>query len=407
MPVRESITSSLVPVKIFTDDMDDTSRIQLRNVANLPFVFHHVAAMPDVHAGMGATIGSVIPTVGALIPAAVGVDIGCGVSGVRLAFTSAHLGDNGETLRAAIERAVPHGRTDDGGPNDRGAWTDLPEEVARWWERHDIRKLLPDVLERHPKMLTARTNTVRHLGTLGTGNHFIELRLDEADRVWVLCHSGSRGVGNRIGTYFLQRAKEVMGRETRTLPDPDLASFREGSVDFRDYLRCAEWAQEYARANRGFMLRAILAAVGRSLGVAAAADGETIDCHHNYVAREHHFGREVWVTRKGAIRARAGDMGIIPGSMGSLTYVVRGKGSKEAFCSCAHGAGRRMGRNEAMRRFTVADLAAQTAGVACPKDRSVLDEIPGAYKEIEEVMAHQSDLAEAVHTLRQAVCVKG
>lgn len=407
MPVNESINTSRVPVKIFTDDLDDLSRTQLRNVANLPFVFHHVAAMPDVHAGMGATIGSVIPTVGALIPAAVGVDIGCGMSALRLNLVSADIGDNGELLRSAIERSVPHGRTDDGGPNDRGAWSAVPDALGVWWGRYGIWQVLQDVLERHPKLLTSRTNTVRHLGTLGTGNHFIELRVDEQDRVWVLCHSGSRGVGNRIGTYFIQRAKEKVGKELRSLPDPDLAFFTEGTSDFADYVRCADWAQAFAKANREFMLRSVLAAVTRTLGREVVGVGEGIDCHHNYVTRERHFGTEVWVTRKGAIRARKGDLGIIPGSMGSRSYIVVGKGSRESFHSCAHGAGRRMGRNEAMRRFTIHDLEAQTAGVACPKDRSVLDEIPGAYKDIDQVMAHQSDLAEPVHTLHQAVCVKG
>ncbi|MBF0439243.1 MAG: RtcB family protein [Magnetococcales bacterium] len=407
MPVKESMTSSQVPVKIYTDEMDDLSRTQLKNVANLPFVFHHVAAMPDVHAGMGATIGSVIPTTGALIPAAVGVDIGCGICAVRLNLTSVDLGENGEALMRAIQRAVPHGRTDDGGPNDRGAWSTVPNEAEAWWMHHGIQKTLPDVLERHPKMLTAHTNTVRHLGTLGTGNHFIELRTDEQDRVWLLCHSGSRGVGNRIGSYFIQRAKETVGKELRSLPDPDLAFFREGTSDFKDYVRSAGWAQDFAKANRAFMFTAILTALQKVVGREVVYAGDPIDCHHNYVTRERHFGQEVWITRKGAIRARTGDMGIIPGSMGSLTYIVAGKGSQDSFHSCAHGAGRRMGRNEAMRRFTIEDLARQTEGVICPKDRSVLDEIPGAYKEIDQVMANQSDLAEPIHTLQQAICVKG
>ncbi|MBF0627141.1 MAG: RtcB family protein [Magnetococcales bacterium] len=408
MPVAVSLESGRVPVRIFTDQVDDLSRKQLVNVANLPFVFHHVAAMPDVHAGMGATIGAVIATVGALIPAAVGVDIGCGMSAVMLKLDSGALGDRGESLRAAIERAVPHGRTDDGGPRDRGARAgELPDAIALWWKRYGIQQALPDLLERHPKLLNDRTNTVRHLGTLGTGNHFIELRLDERDRVWILIHSGSRGVGNRIGTYFIQRAKALAGRELRALPDADLAFFREGSPEFGDYLRAAEWAQEFARANRAFMLEAVLTALRTTLSCPVELAGERIDCHHNYVTRERHFGSEVWVTRKGAIRARAGDWGIIPGSMGTLSYIVRGKGNREAFHSCAHGAGRCMGRQEAMRRFTVEDLARQTTGVACPKDRSVLDEIPGAYKDIDAVMAHQHDLAEPVHTLQQAVCVKG
>ncbi|MBF0190434.1 MAG: RtcB family protein [Magnetococcales bacterium] len=396
-----------VPVKIFTDEVDDLSRRQLRNVANLPFVFHHVAAMPDVHAGMGATIGSVIPTIGAVIPAAVGVDIGCGMCAAPLDLNAADLGENREPLRAAIEAAIPHGRTDDGGPNDRGAWVRVPAPIAEWWDRHGWQRLLPDLLTRHPRLHNSRTNTARHLGTLGTGNHFVELRIDERERVWILIHSGSRGVGNRIGTYFIQRAKETVGRDLFALPDGDLAFFREGSQEFADYLRAADWAQQFAKANRAFMLQATLAALCATLSREVTYSGAVIDCHHNYVAREHHFGTEIWVTRKGAIRARSGDWGVIPGSMGTLSYIVRGKGNRDAFHSCAHGAGRRMGRQEAMRRFGLEDLARQTQGVACPKDRSVLDEIPSAYKDIEAVMAHQHDLAEPVHVLRQAVCVKG
>ncbi|MEO5345244.1 MAG: RtcB family protein [Magnetococcus sp. YQC-9] len=407
MPIRQSIESGRVPVRIFTDEVDELSRRQLTNVANLPFVFHHVAAMPDVHAGMGATIGSVIPTIGALIPAAVGVDIGCGMCAARLNLTSEELCDNGETLRAAIERAIPHGRTDDGGPNDRGAWNEVPGTIAGWWEQFSIQKQLGDLLERHPKLLTARTNTMRHLGTLGTGNHFVELRTDPNHQVWILIHSGSRGIGNRIGTYFIQRAKDTVGREMKSLPDPDLAFFREGTNDFADYVRAADWAQQFAKANRAFMLQAVLAAIGRVIDRPLKIVEEPIDCHHNYVVKERHFGSEVWITRKGAIRARSGDLGILPGSMGTASYIVRGKGNKESFHSSAHGAGRRMGRNEAMRRFTVADLESQTRGIACPKDRSVLDEIPGAYKAIDAVMRHQVDLAEAVHELLPAVCVKG
>ncbi|GAB0056659.1 RNA-splicing ligase RtcB [Candidatus Magnetaquicoccaceae bacterium FCR-1] len=407
MPVRESMERGRVPVKIFTDEVDDLSRRQLANVANLPFVFHHVAAMPDVHAGMGATIGSVIPTVGALIPAAVGVDIGCGMCAVPLDLTSAALGDNGERLRAALEKAIPHGRTDNGGPNDRGAWSRVPEAIETWWTHGAIQRQLGDLLARHPKLLTSRTNTVRHLGTLGTGNHFVELRTDSQNRVWILIHSGSRGIGNRIGTYFIQRAKDTAGHELKTLPDPDLAFFKEGSADFADYVRAAEWAQGFAKANRAFMLGAVIASLGEALNRPIRMVETPIDCHHNYVVKERHFGTEVWITRKGAIRARRGDMGVLPGSMGTPSYIVRGKGNEVAFHSSAHGAGRRMGRNEAMRRFTVADLAQQTQGIACPKDRSVLDEIPGAYKAIDAVMRHQEDLAEAVHELLPAVCVKG
>ena len=393
-----------VPIKAWVRGvpLEDSARRQLVNVAALPFIHKHVAAMPDVHWGLGATIGSVIPTLGAIIPAAVGVDIGCGMMAVRTALTADRLPDNLATVRSDIEAAVPHGRTDHGGRNDRGAWGDLPASVEGRWrglaERYD------SITGKHPKALAR--NNARHMGTLGTGNHFIEVCLDESDRVWVMLHSGSRGCGNRIGTYFIQRAKKEMERWLINLPDKDLAYLVEGSDLFADYVEAVEWAQDFARINRQIMMEATLEALRKTLP-AFDLTGMAVNCHHNYVTRENHFGANVWLTRKGAVRAREGDLGIIPGSMGVRSYIVRGKGNAESFHSCAHGAGRAMSRRQAKKQFSLKDHARATEGVECRKDEGVIDETPGAYKDIDAVMAAQSDLVEVVHTLKQVVCVKG
>lgn len=391
-------------VKAWTNgvSVEDDARAQLRRIAALPFVSPHVAVMPDVHLGKGATVGSVIPTVGAIVPAAVGVDIGCGMVAVRTTLRAAHLPDALGAVRTAIEAAVPHGRTNHGGPGDRGAWGDLPDEVGYAWIELEPR--FDALVARHPKLRSG--NAANHLGTLGTGNHFVEVCLDEEDRVWVMLHSGSRGVGNRIGSFFIERAKREMERWFVRLPDADLAYLPEGTELFDDYVAALSWAQDFARANRTLMMAAALAALRSVLGP-FGADEEVVDCHHNYVARERHFGRDVWVTRKGAVRARTGDLGIIPGSMGTRSYIVRGKGCAEAFHSCSHGAGRAMSRAEARRRFTVEDHAKATARVECRKDADVVDETPMAYKPIDAVMHAQRDLVDVVHELRQVVCVKG
>ncbi|MEO5363418.1 MAG: RtcB family protein [Magnetococcus sp. DMHC-8] len=407
MPICEMIHTGRVPVYVYTDDLDHQSRQQLINVAALPFIFRHVAAMPDVHAGLGAVIGSVIPTEKAVIPAAVGVDIGCGMRAVRLALPADEVTGRAEALQTAIEKAVPHGRTDQGGPNDRGAWSTVPPAIRAYWAQSSLEQKLPQVLSRHPKLLHKRVNSDRHLGTLGTGNHFIEVSLDETRQVWVVLHSGSRGIGNRIGTYFIELARQEMGGRLKQLPDPDLAYLQEGSTVFQDYVSCVAWAQDYARANRRFMMTAVLEAMTGLLGRPMTVIGDPIDCHHNTMEREEHFNHSIWVTRKGAIRARKTDLGIVPGSMGAKSYIVRGRGNPDTFCSSAHGAGRKMSRHEATRRFNAADLARQTAGVACRKDTGVIDEIPGAYKDIDKVMAQQSDLVEILHVLKQVVCVKG
>jgi tRNA-splicing ligase RtcB (3'-phosphate/5'-hydroxy nucleic acid ligase) len=401
-------------VKAWVDGVpfEDAARKQVENVARMPFVHSHVAIMPDVHWGMGATVGSVIATKGAIIPAAVGVDIGCGMVAARLQLTADQLPDSLAAMRSAIEAAVPHGRTDNGGANDRGAWG---RDATRWPLRvwcddsrgASLEQRFNLLVEKHPKI--GQSNNVGHLGTLGTGNHFIEVCLDESDGVWVMLHSGSRGVGGRIGSYFIALAKEDMRRHFINLPDMDLAYLAEGTQHFAEYVEAVGWAQDFAMANRRLMLDATIGAIDATLGRGGltAVITEVVSCHHNYVSREHHFGEDVLVTRKGAVRARAGELGIIPGSMGARSYIVRGKGNRDSFDSCSHGAGRAMSRTEAKKRFTVEDHEAATLGVECRKDIDVVDETPGAYKSIDAVMAAQTDLVDVVHTLKQVLCVKG
>ena len=394
------------PVKAWTKgvQVEDQARQQLLNAAQMPFVFQWIAAMPDVHWGMGATVGSVIPTKGAIIPAAVGVDIGCGMMAVETSLTASNLPDNLKSIRDAIEQAVPHGRTNHGGVGDRGAWGEIPGRSLEVWGT--LKPGYDAILSKHPKL--DRGNHSNHLGTLGTGNHFIEVCLDEADHVWFMLHSGSRGVGNRMGGYFIELARKDMQRFFINLPDTDLAYFPENTEHFDDYVEAVHWAQEYARWNREIMMENVVASVRNSGAVPAfSAELQAINCHHNYVARERHYGQNILVTRKGAVRAAESDMGIIPGSMGARSYIVRGKGNRESFNSCSHGAGRAMSRNEAKRRFTLEDHARMTEGIECRKDADVIDETPAAYKPIEAVMAAQSDLVEIVHTLHQVVCVKG
>ncbi|MEK7414089.1 MAG: RtcB family protein [Planctomycetota bacterium] len=385
--------------------LEDEARTQLINAARMPFIHRHIAVMPDVHKGIGATVGSVIPTIGAIIPAAVGVDIGCGMCAVRTSLTASDLPESLRAVREAIERAVPHGRTENGGRGDRGAWHDLPPRATNLWKEHladDYRV----ICAKYPKL--DRGNSVNHLGTLGTGNHFIEVCLDEAGQVWFMLHSGSRGVGNRFGEFFISMARDDCRKAGVDLPDNDLAYFREGTEHFSDYTHAVGWAQNYARINRQVMLENVISAVAKAPGIKPfTTTVEAVNCHHNYVQQEQHFGASVWVTRKGAVRAGLGDLGIIPGSMGARSYIVRGKGNPESFSSCSHGAGRVMSRTKAKKLFTVADHAKATEGVECRKDADVIDETPMAYKDIDAVMAAQSDLVEIVHTLKQVVCVKG
>jgi len=407
MSSYDVIETSHVPIKAWTRGVaiEDAARKQLENLAKLPIVFRHVAVMPDVHYGIGATVGSVVPTEGAIIPAAVGVDIGCGMMAVETTLAGSQLPDSLRQLRLAIEEAVPHGRTNNGGRGDRGAWHRIPHGPLKAWQ-----ELQPDykaIVDRHPKL--GEGNDSNHLGTLGTGNHFIEVCLDERDHVWFMLHSGSRGVGNRIGSYFIELAKKDMRRHVKDLPDENLAYLSEGTEHFKDYVAAVGWAQRYAMTNRRLMMDAVVAAARREdAGLPPFELGEVaVNCHHNYVEREHHFGRDVFVTRKGAVRARLGDLGIIPGSMGARSYIVRGKGEQQSFCSCSHGAGRTMSRNEAKRRFSIEDHVKATEGIECRKDAGVIDETPMAYKPIDKVMEAQADLVEVVHELRQVVCVKG
>jgi tRNA-splicing ligase RtcB len=398
MPIAKVIEEGRVPVKVYTGDIAAGARQQLVNLSQLPIIHHHVAAMPDVHAGIGATVGSVIATRDAIIPAAVGVDIGCGMLAARTSLAAEDL-DEGRLRRVfdQMSRDIPVGRDQH------------PEERARTAAAKPFGRDLRKILDRHPaleKRFPRARNWVCQMGTLGGGNHFIEACLDEAGRVWLMLHSGSRGIGNAIGTYFIELARRDAERVERRLPDRDLAYFEEGAEHFDDYVEAVGWAQGYAAANREAMADLALEAMRRHLPPFEIVEA-VVNCHHNYVEREHHYGADVWVTRKGAIRARAGDLGIIPGSMGARSYIVRGKGSAESFDSCAHGAGRRMSRTQAQKAYTTRDLEEQTAGVICRKDRGVVDEIPAAYKPIDEVMANQNDLVEVVHTLKQVLCVKG
>ncbi len=399
-----------VPIKAWTRGLsiEVSAMAQLRNVASLPFIHKHVAVMPDVHWGMGATVGSVIPTKGAIIPAAVGVDIGCGMAAQRTTLTASDLPDNLHGLRTAIEERVPHGRTDNGGANDRGAWSDAPAANLAAFAGHA--ETLAMIAAKHPKIAQAAQRAPAHAGTLGTGNHFIEVCLDEEDRVWIMLHSGSRGIGNRIGTYFIERAKAEMKRWFINLPDQDLAYVVQGSELFDDYWEALGWAQGFARTNRDLMMTAALEALSVAVPKPFTCDSAAVNCHHNYVAWERHFGDNVMVTRKGAVKVTPDTLGIIPGSMGAKSFIVRGKAGEaamQALNSCSHGAGRAMSRGEAKRRFTLADHAAAVAGVECRVDEDVIDETPMAYKDIDAVMAAQADHVEIVHTLKQVVCVKG
>lgn len=402
MPVKielnKNASNGVKPVKIYTNDIEQTALTQLKQIAQLPIVHSHVAAMPDVHTGIGATVGSVIPTLNAIIPAAVGVDIGCGMSAVRLSIKSSQLPDNLLPLRTAIERAVPVG---------------LAAHKTVSVRTSACKQLTPGVdwlFEKHPavmKMLKQpQTIWTKQLGTLGSGNHFIEVCVDESKDVWVMLHSGSRGIGNAIGRHFIALAKKDMGKHIHNLPDKDLAYFTEGSEHFVDYVAAVNWAQEYACLNREEMMGLVLRSMAPFLPD-FRTDRHAINCHHNYVSRESHFGAEVMVTRKGAISARAGELGIIPGSMGAKSYIVAGKGNPDSFCSCAHGAGRTMSRTAARAKFRTSDLVEQTKGIECRKDKGVIDEIPSAYKDIDTVMENQSDLVEVVHTLKQVLCIKG
>jgi len=363
-----------------------------RNVASLPFVFKHVSLMPDVHLGKGALVGSVVATKDAIIPAAVGVDIGCGMAAVKTPYTAAQLDGKLKAIRLDIEAAIPVGFNDN---------KEIAKSVSNWQGWAAFKHL-------HSRVQDLEGKAIRQLGSLGGGNHFIEVCLDTEEQVWLMLHSGSRGIGNQLAQRHIETAKGIAKLAGGKLPDPDLAHFVQGTDEFAAYWHDLQWAQGYALFNRVVMMARVKRIVERHL-----AGGKPfkalleVNCHHNYAEQETHFGESVYVTRKGAVRARESDYGIIPGSMGAKSFIVKGKGNAHSYCSCSHGAGRLMSRNKAKLEYTLDDLMAQTAGVECRKDAGVIDEIPGAYKPIEQVMANQADLVEVVATLKQVVCVKG
>ncbi|MGL4667926.1 MAG: RtcB family protein [Saezia sp.] len=396
-----------IPLKMWVKGVpiEQEAEHQLTMTAQLPIVFKHIAAMPDVHSGKGSTIGSVIPTIGAIIPAAVGVDIGCGMMACR---TSLHQDDlprkNWPALREMIEKYVPHGRNPNRRGRDYGAWENPPAIVNKAWAT--LEPEFEALSEKYPRL--KKTNNHKHLGTLGTGNHFLEVCFDEQGYVWLMLHSGSRGIGNAIGDMFIKLAQDEAQANELELPHRDLAYFDESSPYFDDYVRGVNWAQKFAQLNREVMMQRTIEALQEFLEKPFEAYlEEAINCHHNYVQKEHHFGEDVYVTRKGAVSAKAGEMGIIPGSMGERSFIVRGKGNPESFTSCSHGAGRIMSRTAAKKTFTLEDHKAATSGVECRKDMAVLDETPKAYKDIDAVMAAQTDLVEIMHTLKQIICIKG
>lgn len=393
-------------IKAWVDgvEFDEGSREQADNIAALPFVHSHVAIMPDVHKGYGAAVGSVIPTKNAVIPYAVGVDLGCGMMAVRTTLTASDLPESLSAMRTAFEVAVPHG-----GPGKKGSWLEpsrhgVPNSIARAWKDSGLEHRFKLLCEKHPAL--EQTYNVTQLGSLGTGNHFVELCIDTEQNVWVMLHSGSRGVGNAIGTYFITKAKEALAKRHVQPLDEDLAWLEVGEQDYVDYMDAIEWAQDFARLNREMMMVRVLKAL-RQFVKPFKTDTEAVNCHHNYVSRERHFGEDLLITRKGAVSAKKGELGIIPGSMGAKSFIVRGKGHADSFCSCSHGAGRIMSRSKAKKMISLADHAEDTAGVECRKDAEVIDESPRAYKNIDLVMAAQDDLVEIVATLKQVLCVKG
>ena len=372
---------------------EEEAKKQLQNIAELPFIYKWIAAMPDVHLGIGATVGSVIPTTKAVIPSAVGVDIGCGMMAVKTNLSAKDLPDSLSDIRSSIESVVPLGQA---GHNK------LPKTVESQWA--GIADTYNGIIERHP--LAAAKKREVQLGTLGGGNHFIELCLDESDSLWMMLHSGSRGLGNRIGNYFISLAKKDMEKWMIHLPDKDLAYFPQGTEHFEQYMIAVSWAQEFARINREIMMKHILEVLLKNFPF-MKVEKQAINCHHNYVEIENHYGQNVYITRKGAVRARKGDLGIIPGSMGAKSYIVRGLGNEESFHSCSHGAGRVMSRTKAKQLISLEEHRKATKGVECRKDKGVLDESPRAYKDIDKVMEAQKDLVEILHSLKQVVCIKG
>lgn len=388
-----------IPVKIWSPihEVESHAIDQLKNIASLPFVFKHVAAMPDVHLGKGATVGSVIATKGAIIPAAVGVDIGCGMMAIKLLVESNKLIDKAKEIRIGIESQVPVGHNSN---------SIVAKSVDAWIGWKDFKNL--NATQVHKSGIDSlRAKAISQLGSLGGGNHFIELCLDQESNAWVMLHSGSRNIGKSLAEIHISKAKDEMKQLFISLRDPDLAYFAEGTKSYQEYIYDLMWAQSYAAANRQEMMSRVLSVIKKVLGLESLKTEIEINCHHNYASKEYHYGENVLVTRKGAVRARKGDFGIIPGSMGTRSYIVEGIGSDESFHSCSHGAGRKMSRSEAKRRFTLEDLQLQTVGVECRKDEGVIDEIPSAYKDIDMVMENQKDLVRVISQLKQFMCIKG
>jgi tRNA-splicing ligase RtcB len=389
--MKQVISDTKRPIKIWTDEVEPEAEKQLRTLADLPFIYRHVAVMPDVHAGKGSTVGTVIATQGAIIPAAVGVDIGCGMCAVKLPFKIDVFKDL-KTLRSAIEAVVPTGTSSN---------TEISQRTGQ---------ALMALGETNAQQVSMQ-RAASQLGSLGGGNHFIEICKDQEDGAWVMLHSGSRNIGKTLADIHINKAKDLMKRYFIDIPDPDLAYLVQDTPEFKAYIHDLLWAQEYAHENRKEMMLRVLSEIskavyGEDVGPDKMIDLQ-VDCHHNYTNMENHFGKNVWVTRKGAVSARDGQLGIIPGSMGAKSFIVKGKGNADSFCSCSHGAGRRMSRTKAKQQFTVEDLIKQTEGIECRKDAAVIDEIPSSYKDIDVVMANQTDLVEPLYTLNQLMCIKG
>ncbi len=401
MSIQETLTGGYVPVYIYTTNIDEAARKQLMLMSQLPIIHGHIAAMPDVHVGMGATVGTVVPTKDAIVPAMVGVDIGCGMMAARLSLTENDLPDTLYHVRKTIEKLIPIGMESHAMSKVRGS---KYEAMFR-----PLKDRLFNIFKEHPgvQKMCKKDSWLAQLGTLGSGNHFIELCTDENRNIWIMLHSGSRGLGNAIGRYFIEAAKKDLAKRHGNLPDMNLAYFDHLSPLFDDYVDAVGLAQDYAWRNREMMMSLCVEALQKS-GIPKVKILDTVvHCHHNYVELETHGSEDLWITRKGAISARYGEMGIVPGSMGAKSFIVRGKGNTDSWCSCSHGAGRQMSRGAAVKKFNVEDLEDQTKGIECRKDKAIIDEIPGAYKSIDDVMAFQSDLVEVVHTLKQLLCVKG
>lgn len=393
-----------VPIKLWTGGLpiEESALEQLEQTARLPIAFRHLAVMPDVHYGRGATIGSVIATKEAIIPAAVGVDIGCGMQAARTTLTAGEIHSELASIRQQMEKSIPHGRTHGGSGRDRGAWGRLSPPVEQGWRESGLADRFEELTGRDQELYTP--NNARHLGTLGTGNHFLEVCADEEERVWILLHSGSRGPGARIASVFIARATKAAQEANWDLPHTDLAYLEESSPHFTDYIRAMLWAQDFARVNRELMMNAALQTLESCR--AHRVDFRQ-DCHHNFASLERHFDQEVWVTRKGATRARGDEWGIIPGSMGTGSHIVRGRGNADSFTSCSHGAGRAMSRTVARKTITIAQHIAAMKGIECRTDKGVIDESPAAYKDLSEVMRAQVELVEPIYKLRQLLNVKG